>query len=124
MLIGNKLRKLRMEKGYSQEYLAEVLEISQKTYSNKENNKSSISIDTLRKIAKEYKIEIFELLTDEKVIIQKNSLNESDNFQGGIIINHISKELINQMKERIDELKETISDKNKQIEFLEKRLKI
>lgn len=113
-----------MEKGYSQEYLAEVLEISQKTYSNMENNKSSISIDALRKIAKEYKIEIFELLTDDKVTIQKNSLNESDNFQGGIIINHISKELINQMKERIDELKETISEKNKQIEFLEKRLKL
>ncbi len=47
--IGYKLRKLRMEKGYKQEYLAEVLEISQKTYSNMENDKSSISIDTLKK---------------------------------------------------------------------------
>lgn len=49
MRIGIKLRKLRMEKGYSQEYLAEVLEVSQKTYSNMENNKSSISIETLKK---------------------------------------------------------------------------
>ena len=35
--IGIKLRKLRMQNGYSQEYLAEVLEVSQKTYSNMEN---------------------------------------------------------------------------------------
>ncbi|MEM0542919.1 helix-turn-helix transcriptional regulator [Flavobacterium sp. j3] len=122
MVIGNKLRKLRMEKGYSQEYLAEVLEVSQKTYSNMENNKSSLSIDTLKKIAEEYKIDIIELLSDDRVIVQNNSSRESSTFQGGIIINHMSEELLNQMKERIEELKETISEKNKQIELLEKRL--
>jgi transcriptional regulator with XRE-family HTH domain len=122
MIIGNKLRKLRMEKGYSQEYLAEVLEVSQKTYSNMENNKSSISIETLKKIAEEYKIDLIELLSDDRVIVQNNSSRESSTFQGGIIINHMSEELFNQMKERIEELKETISEKNKHIELLEKRL--
>ena len=120
--IGNKLRKLRMEKGYSQEYLAEVLAVSQKTYSNMENDKSSISIDTLKKIAEEYKIDMLELLSDDKVIIQNNSSRENSTFQGGIIINHLSEELLNQMKERIEELKQSILDKNKQIELLEKRL--
>jgi transcriptional regulator with XRE-family HTH domain len=38
--IGNRLRKLRIAKGYSQEYMADVLQISQKTYSNMENDKS------------------------------------------------------------------------------------
>lgn len=122
MVIGNKLRKLRMWKGYSQEYLAEVLEVSQKTYSNMENNKSSISIETLKKIAEEYKIDLIELLSDDRVIVQNNSSRESSTFQGGIIINHMSEELFNQMKERIEELKETISEKNKHIELLEKRL--
>ncbi len=122
MVIGNKLRKLRMGKGYSQEYLAEVLEVSQKTYSNMENNKSSISIETLKKIAEEYKIDLIELLSDDKVIVQNNSSRESSTFQGGIIINHMSEELLNQMKDRIEELKETILEKNKHIELLEKRL--
>ena len=122
MRIGNKLRKLRMEKGYSQEYLAEVLEVSQKTYSNMENSKSSVSIDTLKKIAEEYKIDLIELLSDDRVIVQNNSSRESSTFQGGIIINHMSEELLNQMKERIEELKQTISEKNKHIELLEKRL--
>jgi len=111
-----------MEKGYSQDYLAEVLEVSQKTYSNMENNKSSISIDTLKKIAKEYKIDLIELLSDDKVNAQNNSLRESSSFQGGIIINHLTEELLNQMKERIEELKRTISEKNKLIELLENKL--
>jgi transcriptional regulator with XRE-family HTH domain len=70
MTIGNKIRSLRLEKGYSQEYLAEVLEVSQKTYSNIENDKSSIKIDTLIKIAEEFKIDLL--------------------FEG-VIIKHISK---------------------------------
>ncbi len=122
MVIGNKLRKLRMEKGYSQDYLAEVLEVSQKTYSNMENNKSSISIDALKKIAEEYKINLIELLSDDKVNAQNNSLRESSSLQVGIIINHLTEELLNQMKERIEELKKTISEKNKLIELLENKL--
>ncbi len=70
MTIGNNIRSLRLEKGYSQEYLAEVLEVSQKTYSNIENDKSSIKIDTLIKIAEEFKIDLL--------------------FEG-VIIKHISK---------------------------------
>lgn len=88
--IGNRLRKLRMIKGYSQEYMADVLKISQKTYSNMENDKSSISIDTLKKIAEEYKVDLMEILSDDKVIVQQNNSHDSSTFQGGIIINQSS----------------------------------
>ena len=81
MVIGNKLRRLRIEKGYSQEYLADVLAISQKTYSNMENDKSSISIDTLKKIAEEYKIDLIELISEDKVIVQINSSTENNSFR-------------------------------------------
>lgn len=119
--IGDKLRKLRMEKGYKQEYLAEVLEISQKTYSNMENDKSSISIDTLKKIAEEYKIDLIELLSDDKVVVQHNNSHDTSTFNG-IFINHLSEELLNQMKERIEDLKKMIEEKDKRIEILENRL--
>ncbi len=117
--IGSKLRKLRMEKGYKQEYMAEVLEISQKTYSNMENDKSSISLDTLKKIAQEYKIDLLELLKDDKVVIQNNSSNDTSTFNG-VIYNH-SDELIHQLKERIADKDKTILDLTKRIELLEKR---
>jgi transcriptional regulator with XRE-family HTH domain len=119
--IGSKLRKLRMEKGYKQEYLADVLEISQKTYSNMENDKSSISIDTLKKIAQEYKIDLLELISDDKVI-QHNNSHDSSTFHGGIVINHLSEELLNQMKERLEDMKLIIAEKDKRIDLLEQRL--
>ena len=119
--IGTKLRKLRMEKGYKQEYMAEVLNISQKTYSNMENDKSSISIDTLKKIAEEYKIDLMELISDDKVIIQNNSSNDSSTFNG-LVVNHLSEELLNQLKERVNDLKQIIDSKDKLIADLEKRL--
>jgi len=119
--IGNRLRKLRIAKGYSQEYMADVLRISQKTYSNMENDKSSISIETLKKIASEYNIDLMEILSDERVIVQNNNSNDTSTFQGGIIINHLSEELLTQMKERIEDLKSIIAEKDKRIQQLEKK---
>ena len=119
--IGSKLRKLRISKGYSQEYMAETLKISQKTYSNMENDKSSISIETLKKIASEYNIDLMEILSDERVIVQNNNSNDTSTFQGGIIINHLSEELLTQMKERIEDLKSIIAEKDKRIQQLEKK---
>jgi len=45
--IGKKVRALRNEKGFNQEYVAYHLDVPPKTYSNMENNKSSITINTL-----------------------------------------------------------------------------
>lgn len=119
--IGNRLRKLRISKGYSQEYMADVLQISQKTYSNMENDKSSISIDTLKKIASEYNLDLMEILSDERVIVQNNNSHDTSTFQGGIIINHLSEELLTQMKERIEDLKSIIAEKDKRIQQLERK---
>ena len=119
--IGIKLRKLRMQNGYSQEYLAEVLEVSQKTYSNMENDKSSISIDTLKKIAQEYKIDLLDLINEGKIVQNNNSVDSST--INGIVNNNDSQELIIQMKARIEELKQTIEEKNKLILVLESKTK-
>lgn len=112
---GNKLRQLRLEKGYSQEYLADILKISQKTYSNIENNKSIVSISRLKRIAEEYQIDLMHLLSDEK----KNTESKDSHSKTP---NTVSEELINQMKERIEEFKFIVYEKNKQIELLEKKL--
>jgi transcriptional regulator with XRE-family HTH domain len=119
--IGDKLRKLRVNKGYSQEYMAETLQISQKTYSNMENDKSSISIENLIKIAEEFNVDLLELLSDGKVIVQYNTANDSSTFNG-VVNNNISEELIIQLKERIEDLKVIIGEKSTKISQLEKLL--
>ncbi len=86
-----------------------------------ESDKSSISIETLKKIAQEYKIDLLELLNDSKIVQNNNSIDSST--INGIVHNNDSQELIIQMKERIAELKNTIEEKNKLIAVLESKLK-
>ena len=119
--IGNKLRQLRINKGYSQEYMAEILAVSQKTYSNMENDKTSISIEALKKIAEEYRVDILKLLSDEKIVVQHNNFLDLSSKQE-IIYNHITDELINQLKSRIEDLKNSLAEKEKYISTLEKLL--
>lgn len=95
--LSQKLRKIRNEREYSQEFIAEKLDISQKTYSNIENNRSSISIDLLERISKLYEIEVIELLGVE-------SIDE------GVI--NLNDKLIEQYEKRLEE-------KNKRLEQLE-----
>ncbi len=118
--IGSRVRKYRLLKGYSQENMAAVLNISQKTYSNLENNKSNISIDTLKTLAKELEVDIMELLSRDKVVVQHNNSKDSSTFQGGIILNQ-NAELVKQLKDQINSLKKSLSDKDEIIALLKNR---
>lgn len=95
-----------MDKGYSQEYLADVIGVSQKTYSNMENDKSNISFETIKQLIEFYDIDISEL--DVKKFISegkfKDSIeNQKPNEEANV--NPMSEKLILQMEERIEELK-------------------
>lgn len=49
--VGHQLRKMRIQLGYSQEYVAMKLKISQSSYSQIENSKDSITLSRLNKLA-------------------------------------------------------------------------
>lgn len=49
--IGESLRKLREEKGFNQEQLAEIMQISRTTISKIENGKFNCSVDYLAKFS-------------------------------------------------------------------------
>lgn len=107
MKISNYLRKYRIDNGYSQEYVAEIIQVSQKTYSNMENDKSAVPIETIKQLIDLYHIDVSSIdlssfLKDEKLNL-KNSRKENDISE--ILIHSISKKLIVQMEERIQELK-------------------
>lgn len=51
-MIGSKIKKIRNEKGYSQEYMADRLNIAQSTFHYIECGKSIPSIDLLKKYRK------------------------------------------------------------------------
>ena len=79
--IANRLQKLRKEKGYSQEQLAEALGISRQAVSKWERAESSPDTDNLICLAKLYGISLDELLsTDDMMeeIVENKDVVESD----------------------------------------------
>jgi transcriptional regulator with XRE-family HTH domain len=68
--IGQQIRSLREAKGYSQEYMADMLDISQSTYACLESGKTSLRVERL--------FEILELLeTDIATLLNKKSNTNS-----------------------------------------------
>ncbi len=59
--IGNRIRELRIEKGYTQKEMARLTGIPYSTYSNYENNNREPNLEQLRKIASVLNISLFKL---------------------------------------------------------------
>lgn len=108
MQLGHKLKRIREEKKISQEEISYHLEISQKTYSNIEADKTTPSIIQLSKLAELLEIDILELLKEQGIIFNQSN-NEFKNDNGSYIINNLSKKLIEQYESRIKIKQELIS---------------
>jgi transcriptional regulator with XRE-family HTH domain len=82
MMLGAQLKKARERKKLSQHEVAEQLNISQKTLSNIESDKSQPSITQLAQIGEIYEIDILELLSNQGIKLGKNisffSLKKND----------------------------------------------
>lgn len=60
--IGKKIKRMRIEKGYTQEQLSELIDISQKALSSIETGENFVKAETLDKILKTFDITAEELL--------------------------------------------------------------
>ena len=64
--IGNKIRALREQKGYSQEKLAEISELHRTYIGSVERCERNVSIEAMEKIAKALGIPLYILLKENK----------------------------------------------------------
>ena len=62
--IGNTLRKFRNKKGYSQQLIANCLNVSRVTYRKWENNEVNFTIIQLEKISAFYDIPLDKIIKD------------------------------------------------------------
>ncbi|AZA73455.1 helix-turn-helix domain-containing protein [Chryseobacterium indoltheticum] len=104
MTLGEKLKKARINKNFTQEYLAEMLNVSQKTYSNFENDKSKPGFSQVEEMATVLDMSVLDFLSGDNVTI--NSTN--GDHSGFIYQNQLPEKLIEQYEERIKELKEQV----------------
>lgn len=107
---GEKIRKIRTLKGFSQEYMSEKLKISQPAYSDIENNKTKIGIDTIKQIATVFDVATDDLINFDESQILNNTFNE--NAQGFFNVKKIINECFeferDAYKEQIKLLKEEL----------------
>ena len=71
MSLGQRLKQVRVEKGFSQADVADFLNISRQSISRWETDKAYPDIDNLVELSKYYEISIDELLTETKVLQQE-----------------------------------------------------
>jgi len=72
--IGTKIRKIRELKGYSQEFLAIQLGMSQNNYSRIENNDINVTLSKLQKIAEVLEVNVIKVIAFDEEQLFNNSL--------------------------------------------------
>ena len=65
--LGKKIKRMRIEKGYTQEQLSELIDISQKALSSIETGENFVKAETLYKILKTFDITAEELFATNQL---------------------------------------------------------
>ena len=78
--LGNKIKRLRIEKNMTQDELAKILGYSSRSTINKiESDINTLSYDKLLKLVDVFKIDINELINSALEVRTDNNINEGDN---------------------------------------------
>jgi transcriptional regulator with XRE-family HTH domain len=105
--IGNKIRSLRKEKGFSQENLASALDITQSNYARLEKDDNRISVPRLIIIAKTLETTVTELVGEKpNTVVNQNT--QRDAFAYFQSTFQSDKEHIQTLKDEIEYLKKMV----------------
>jgi transcriptional regulator with XRE-family HTH domain len=103
--IGQKIRQIRELKGYSQEYIASKLGVSQRAFSKIETNETKVDWQKITKIAEILEIEPLDIVSfDDNLVF--NNCNQSGKFEQ--FINQLPEKLMEQYDMRIKALEEEV----------------
>lgn len=115
--VSDRLKKVRLEKNLSQDFLAKKLGITQKAYSKIENNETKLNVDVLQRVSEVMDVPIETFFNNS----QQPILNDFSNRTGGdnVIYKNNSIDKIEELyKELLKSKDEVISSKVSEIETL------
>ncbi len=115
------IKRIRKQKGYSHEYVAHELDLSQVAYSKLEKNETKLTVERLYKIAEILEVNISELL-DIKNISQFNQTNKENAISYLQQIASFYQENKHQNQKIIELYEARLKDKDKIIVHLENRM--
>lgn len=116
--IGFNIRRIREQKGFSQEYLADRLDISQASYARLENEETKITVDRLLKIAEILETEILDFFN-----VMKSGIQTQNNYDSSYgYIQNLTIENKDMVQKIIDLYEIRLKEKDEQIAFLKSLL--
>ncbi|SDD84678.1 helix-turn-helix domain-containing protein [Riemerella columbipharyngis] len=118
--VGFNIRKIREKRGFSQDYVAQELNISQASYARLENENTKITVDRLYKIAEILEVDISDFFNGSKLKI--NTQNNYEGSYGNGYIQNLyvdNKEIV---KKLIESYETIIKEKDEQIKLLKEKL--
>ena len=105
--IGNKIRKIRELKGFTQDYMAVKLEMSQRAYSKIENEEIKLDWQRIETISKVLGIDPIELVSfDDNLVFNNSPLSGKNNTN--TMYNNFPDELKKSYEDRIQHLEKEI----------------
>jgi len=107
--IGSNIKRIRGQKGYSQEFMALQLNISQASYARMESQEIKLSIDRLQKIADILEIDISIFFKVSKIETHEQ-INNEDTYNRSCIEN-----LRIENKETLKKLIQTLENENEHL---------
>ena len=113
--IGSKIRRLRENKGFSQEEMAERLQISRSAYSRIESGETNSWVNHIQKLC-----ENLDVKPEDFFINSDNNINTNQDNASAVQTNthHDTHITINQLPEKVIELyEERIRELKEQVEF-------
>lgn len=111
----SKIKDIRKEKGYSHEYMAHMLNISQVAYSKIEKNETKLTVERLFKIA-----EILETKIENVLDIKPDNIYNQNNNDTGTFVGH--QEIQNMYQDNKEVYEKLIASKDEQIALLKSML--
>jgi len=115
--VSDRLKKIRLEKNVSQDFLAKKLGFTQKAYSKIENNETKLNVDILQRISEILKVPIEFFFNNS----QQTILNDFSNRTGGdnvIYKNNATEKMEELFKDLIKSKDDVIASKNQEIEMM------
>jgi transcriptional regulator with XRE-family HTH domain len=103
--IGDKIRKVRELKGFTQDFMAGKLEMSQRAYSKIENNDIKLDWGRIEDISKILNIEPTDLVSFNDSLVF-NNCTQSGNFQ--VFNNNFPDELKKSYEDRVNHLEKEV----------------
>jgi transcriptional regulator with XRE-family HTH domain len=88
MTVGQKIRNCRLKKGYTQENMAELLDISVTSYAKIERDETNVGYNRLEQIANVLEINLIELLSTGEANFYYFHDNKQNGTYGGFVVNH------------------------------------